>query len=78
MVQGVEVDLFRPDEELRKLSKLALELKLTDIISSNSLDEALVALGASAQVKQWIEAWAGDKNPRFNFTNADAFSSANK
>ena len=26
MVQGIEVDLFRPDDELKKLAKLAVEL----------------------------------------------------
>lgn len=78
MVQGVEVDLFRPDEELRKLSKLALELKLTDIISSNSLDAALVALGASAEGKQWIEAWENAKYPWFNFTTGNGFYSTDK
>ena len=26
MVQGVDVDLFRPDDELKKLAKLAVQL----------------------------------------------------
>ncbi len=47
MVQGVEVDLFRPDEELRKLAKLALELNVDSVICANDIDTALTILGNS-------------------------------
>lgn len=53
MVQGVEVDLFRPDEELRKLSKLAIELKISDTIINNNIENALENLASTDFGKQW-------------------------
>ncbi len=32
MVQGIDVDLFRPDDELRKLARLAVELGVDDVL----------------------------------------------
>ena len=34
MVQGVDVDLFRPDDELKKLAKLAVKLGIPDALKS--------------------------------------------
>ena len=34
MVQGIEVDLFRPDDELQKLAKLAVELGVADALAT--------------------------------------------
>ena len=33
MVAGVDVDLFQPDEELKKLARLAVELGVDDAFS---------------------------------------------
>ncbi len=38
MVAGIEVDLFRPDEELKKLARLAVELGVADRISNSAAD----------------------------------------
>ncbi|MDD2820429.1 MAG: PEP-utilizing enzyme [Flavobacterium sp.] len=78
MVQGVESDLFRPDEELRKLSKLAIELKIVDVITKNKIDEALVILAKSDAGKQWVAAWEAAKYPWFNFTTGNGFYSTDK
>ena len=34
MVQGIEVDLFRPDDELKHLAKLAVELDVADALAT--------------------------------------------
>ena len=47
MVQGVEVDLFRPDDELRRLAKLAVELDVADALATGDVDEALAAVAAA-------------------------------
>ena len=78
MVQGVESDLFRPDEELRKLSKLAIELKIVDVITKNKIDEAFVILAKSDAGKQWVTAWEAAKYPWFNFTTGNGFYSTDK
>ena len=36
MVQGVDVDLFRPDDELKKLAKLAVKLGIPDALKSRA------------------------------------------
>jgi pyruvate, water dikinase len=45
MVQGIDVDLFRPDDELKKLARLAIELAVDDSLMSGSVDQALVGSG---------------------------------
>lgn len=78
MVQGVEVDLFRPDEELRVLSKLALELQVNNIITKHDVDSALTILAESEAGKTWLEAWEKAKYPWFNFTTGNGFYSTDK
>ena len=46
MVQGHDSDLFRPDDELKKLARLAVELNVTDALKSGSVDEAMAAVSA--------------------------------
>ena len=45
MVQGVDVDLFRPDDELKKLAKLAIKLDVANALKTGTVDEALAAVG---------------------------------
>tara|TARA_R110002051_G_scaffold48308_2_gene95258 strand:+ start:5219 stop:7030 length:1812 start_codon:yes stop_codon:yes gene_type:complete len=78
MVQGVEVDLFRPDEELQKLSRLAVKLGLNDVIKNNDIDKALEIMGNSSEGKEWIAAWEEAKYPWFNFTVGNGFYSSDK
>ncbi len=78
MVAGVEIDLFRPDEELRKLSKLAVELGITSIIKENEVNQGLALLAGSAQGKTWLEVWEAAKDPWFNFTSGTGFYSSDK
>lgn len=78
MVQGVEVDLFRPDEELRILSKLAIELQVNNIITKHNVDAALAILAESEAGKTWLEAWEKAKYPWFNFTTGNGFYSTDK
>src|SRR5207342_897785 len=69
MVQGVDVDLFRPDDELRKLAKLAVEL---------GVDEALAAVAAEPRGAEWVAAWEAAKDPWFNFSSGNGFYSDDK
>lgn len=78
MVQGIDVDLFRPDDELRKLAKLAVELGVADTIRENDLDGALTTLAATDAGRQWVAAWEAAKYPWFNFTTGNGFYSSDK
>jgi pyruvate,water dikinase len=75
MVQGIEVDLFKPDDELRRLAKLAVELDVADALASGGVDEALAAVAARPRGGEWLAAWEGAKDPWFNFSSGNGFYS---
>jgi pyruvate,water dikinase len=78
MVQGVDVDLFRPDDELKKLAHLAVELCVDDALATGSVEEALAAVGRHRRGAEWLAAWKGAQQPWFNFTIGNGFYSADK
>ena len=78
MVQGVDVDLFRPDDELKKLAKLAVKLGVVDALKNGSVDEALAAVGRAPNGAQWLKAWKDAQDPWFNFTSGNGFYSTDK
>jgi pyruvate,water dikinase len=78
MVQGVDSDLFRPDDELKKLAKLAVALDIADLLKSGSVDEVLVRLAQSPKGREWISVWDAAKHPWFNFTSGNGFYSDDK
>jgi pyruvate,water dikinase len=68
MVAGVEVDLFRPNEELKALAQKAVDLG----IARNFDDPNNVSLDGDAGA-QWHAAWDEAKDPWFNFTSGNGF-----
>jgi len=78
MVQGVDSELFRPDDEIKKLAKLALELGMANALKSGSVDEALAAVAAAPGGDKWIAQWEAAKDPWFNFTSGNGFYSTDK
>jgi pyruvate, water dikinase len=78
MVQGIDVDLFRPDDELKKLARLAVETGVDEALMKGSVDQALAAVAGRPNGKNWIEAWNAAKYPWFNFTSGNGFYSADK
>lgn len=78
MVQGVDVDLFRPDDELKKLSKLALKLGVAGALKTGSADEALARVATVSGGKEWLDAWKAAQDPWFNFTSGNGFYSTDK
>jgi pyruvate,water dikinase len=78
MVQGVEVDLFRPDEELKKLAKLAVKLGLVDALKTGTIEQALEAVGKHPNSAEWLKAWKEAQDPWFNFTSGNGFYSTDK
>lgn len=78
MVQGVESELFQPDEELKKLAKLAIELGVADTLKQGSVEQALSAVSNASGGDKWIAAWEAAKDPWFNFTSGNGFYSSDK
>lgn len=74
MVQGVDMELFRPDDEVKKLAKLAIERGLEAHLQNPSdVEGTLAAIRADARGAEWISAWESAQNPWFNFTTGNGF-----
>jgi pyruvate,water dikinase len=72
MVAGIEVDLFRPDEELKKLAQLAVDLGVDERVS-NSADETLRRMADDDAGTKWVDAWKAAQEPWFNFSAGTTF-----
>jgi pyruvate, water dikinase len=74
MVAGIDILFFRPDDELRKLSRLAIELDLVGAIESGSNpDEVLAAIAAHPNGVRWLEAFEDAKEPWFWFSTGPGY-----
>ena len=78
MVQGIESVLFRPDEELKKLARLALDLDVADTLSAGDAEEALASVAATPGGREWLEAWETAKDPWFNYSTGSGILSSDK
>jgi pyruvate, water dikinase len=75
MVAGIDVLMFRPDDELKKLAKLAVELGIEDVFRTDgNPDVILPAVEAKGDAgKQWLDALAESRDPWFNISVGDGF-----
>lgn len=75
MVAGVDVILYRPDDELKKLAKLAVEHGVDDLfVEGCEPDEVLAALAARADgAKLWLKALDEAREPWFNMSTGAGF-----
>ncbi|MDM8544363.1 PEP-utilizing enzyme [Desulfococcaceae bacterium HSG9] len=66
MVGGIDVIMYRPDEELKKLAKLAIELKVGDQLSGDAdIDAVVETLNGSDSGREWLADWDKAKDPWF-------------
>ncbi len=77
MVAGIEVDLFRPDEEIKELARLAVSLGIDDRFAGSAA-EALAGLADSEPGRTWLAAWEKAKEPWFNFSAGSGFYHSDK
>jgi pyruvate,water dikinase len=70
MVAGIDVILYRPDDELKKLAKLAVELGIDADLGDNTKEVADVidSMNASDDGRKWVTAWDDAKYPWFNIS----------
>lgn len=74
MVAGIEVDLFRPNEELKALAKLAIEFDVADAFAVHNDPEAVhERLAAAPRGQAWHDAWDEREDPWFNFSSGTGF-----
>ncbi len=79
MVSGIDILLFRPDDEVRGLAKLAVELGLTDVLLENEEPEvALKALADQPDGPQWIAAFEKAKDPWFWFSTGAGYTHSDR
>ncbi len=75
MVAGIDVLMFRPDDELKKLARLAVELGISDVFSTGGDPEViLTAVKAQGDAgTKWLDALAEARDPWFNISIGDGF-----
>ena len=75
MVAGIDVFMFRPDEELKKLARLAVELEIDGKLGdgSNPADilSALEQMGAPG--RKWLDQLQESRHPWFLMSTGDGF-----
>lgn len=74
MVAGIEVDVFRPDDELKNLARLAVELDVDHVFAAAEHPERVEErLRADAAGRQWLGRWDEAAEPWFNFSSGSGF-----
>jgi pyruvate, water dikinase len=75
MVAGIEVIMYRPDDELRRLARLAVDTGVDDLFTEGAGSEAVLAAMADRGEagRQWLEAFAQARDPWFHVSTGDGF-----
>jgi pyruvate,water dikinase len=72
MVSGIELLVLRPDEELKRLARLAVELGVAGAVESAADEDALrAAVAGSEPGAQWLADFDKTKSPWFCFSNGN-------
>ena len=75
MVAGMEAEIFRPDDELKRLARKAVELgvdhKFLDGVSADDVLASLDQLGPPG--KEWLDELEISRHPWFNINVGDGF-----
>jgi pyruvate, water dikinase len=72
MLSGTETMYLRPDTELRKLSRLAIDLGVADTVAADAdPHDTLRALSADQKGQQWLDALEAVRQPWFNLSTGN-------
>ena len=75
MVSGIDVTMFRPDDELKRLAKLAVELGIDDLFveegDPGAMMDAIRKQGKEGD--KWLEELDKSREPWFNISTGDGF-----
>ena len=78
MVAGIDVDLFRPDEELKGLARAAVDLGVEAAFGAGEAEAVVAELGRSPAGKEWLTRFEEAKHPWFNFSSGSGFFHTDK
>src|SRR5688572_12430584 len=75
MVAGIEAEIFRPDDELRRLARCAVEFGVdTHFVEGRSAKEIIAALEQAGEPgSRWLAELAISRDPWFNINVGDGF-----
>src|SRR6202167_3764542 len=75
MVAGIDVIMYRPDDELKRLAVLAVSLGVDDLCTEWCVaDEVLTALESRGSAgEQWLDALGKARDPWFHVSSGDGF-----
>ena len=75
MVAGIDVIMYRPDDELRKLARIAVETGVDDLFTEGCSPAAVLAAlaGRGPAGQTWLDAFARAREPWFNVSTGDGF-----
>ncbi|HUN26795.1 MAG TPA: PEP-utilizing enzyme [Steroidobacteraceae bacterium] len=75
MVAGMEAEIFRPDEELRRLARRAVELGVDEAFRDGVTAEKIIASLETAGTagREWLKELATSRDPWFNINVGDGF-----
>jgi pyruvate,water dikinase len=74
MVAGADILFFRPDDELKKLARLAVDLGIAERLGAPEAPEVIVkSLADDPRGRQWVEALEAVKDPWFYFSSGAGF-----
>jgi pyruvate,water dikinase len=75
MVAGIDVIMYRPDDELRRLARLAVEVGVDDLFTEGcSPDAVLAALAERGDPgERWLAAFEKSRDPWFHVSTGDGF-----
>src|SRR4029079_4057087 len=69
MVSGIDVRVLRPDDELRRLARLALELGVgTPVKGAGGEEQLRAGLAGSEAGARWLADFDATKDPWFHFS----------
>src|SRR5579864_6563738 len=75
MVAGIDVIMYRPDDELKALARLAVKLGVDDLFTDGCVAaDVLAALETrGAAGAQWLDAYGKARDPWFHVSSGDGF-----
>jgi pyruvate, water dikinase len=75
MVAGIDVIMYRPDDELRRLARVAVDCGVDDLFTEGcSPDVVLDALASRGDPgRQWLAAFEKSRDPWFHVSTGDGF-----
>jgi pyruvate,water dikinase len=74
MVSGIDVVLFRPDNELKRLAGRAVQDGLAEaVLGAGDEDDLRARLSGSDAGGGWLADWDGVKTPWFHYSNGNGF-----